>query len=124
MKNTLLKAGGVFVTFPQGLFFAGKNSLLKIGGVFVTFLAGAFFFAQKTPYSTPTQDPLLNSLTQVICGRSFNKILYPFKNREFLEKVDRVILKTKLACSRNRGPLRSPSRRPLVLLFPSTTGKL
>ena len=71
----LLKAGGVFGTFPQGLFFRWKKQPFKIGGVFVTFLAGAFFFAEKTPYSTPTQDPLLNSLTQVIRGRSFNKIL-------------------------------------------------
>ena len=75
MKKHPLKAGVVFVAFPQGLFFRRKKQPFKNRGRLCHIPGRGLFFAQKTPYSTPTQDPLLNSLTQVIRGRFFNKIL-------------------------------------------------
>ena len=74
----------------RGFFFAGKNSLLKAGGVFVTFLAGAFFSLEKTsfllllkaPYSTlllkASADALLIQYSNAqirLSNKSYNTLL-------------------------------------------------
>ena len=86
MENTHLKAGGVFVTFLAGTFCLLKKQPFKHRGRLCHIPGRGLFFAEKSPYSTPTQDPLLNTPTQDIRGRSFkqNGVSGP---QEVLEKL-------------------------------------
>lgn len=82
MKNTLLEAGGVFVTFLAEDFFCWKKQAFKNSERLCHIPGRGLFFAEKTPYPSSPQDPQLKTPTQDIRGRSFNKILKSIMPRD------------------------------------------